>query len=168
VYDGFRITGQEIKYIAADIQDMKTKSNSLHVPVIWPHDGNKTLGQGGATKEQYADFGVNMFNGNGGKSHFTNPPGDGQKEGEGGIQILPGITEMGTRFKDGRLKVFSTVTDFFIEYRKYHMKDGKIVDRHDDFMAASRYAVMSKRHAVSLEVKKKKLQTIPRGSSWLS
>lgn len=142
IYDGFRLTGKEIPEIATYIR-MKTHSDTI--PVIWPHDGNKTLGQGGTTKEQYLRAGVNMF-----ENHFTNPPEDYKEEGTGGIQILPGITEMSARFNDGRLKVFSTVTDFFEEYRKYHMKDGKIVDRHDDFMAATRYSVMSTRHAVSL------------------
>ena len=163
IYDGFRVTGQEIKYVAADIKEYVY---SDIVPVIWPHDGNKTLGQGGPTAEQYKHFGVNMFDKLGKKSHFTNPPEYGKEDGDGGNQVMPGITEMSTRFGDGRLKVFSTVLDFFEEYRKYHMIDGKIVDRHDDFIAAVRYAVMSVRHAVRIERKRVVLNTIPTGS-WL-
>jgi len=142
IYDGIRVIGKEIPEIASLIN---MKPNSDIVPVAWPHDGNKTLGQGGTTKEQYRAAGVNMMD-----THFTNPPEENKVEGSGGIQILPGITEMSARFNDGRLKVFSTCSDFFEEYRKYHMKDGKIVDRNDDFMAASRYGVMSRRHAASI------------------
>lgn len=147
IYDGFRVIGKQIPEVAALIT---MKTNSSKIPVIWPHDGNKTLGQGGPTKDQYAAAGVNMFN-KYKESHFTNPPEPNKIEGSGGNLILPGITEMSARMNDGRLKVISTVTDFFEEYRKYHMKDGKIVDRNDDFMAASRYAVQSSRHAVLLK-----------------
>ena len=167
LYDGFRVKGKEIPEIAAMIV---SKPNSDKIPVIWPHDGNKTLGQGGTTKEQYACCGVNMFynDDNPDKSHFTNPPEAEKKEGTGGIQILPGITELSARMKDGRFKVFAEVHDFFEEYRDYHWKDGKIVDENDDFMSVTRYGVQSKRHFVTLEKKHRKLETIPRGASWLS
>ena len=165
IYDGFRAKGKEIPEIAAMII---SKPNSDIIPVVWPHDGNKTLGQGGPTKEQYAAAGVNMFFNEAcpEKSHFTNPPEDNLREGSGGIQIIPGITEMSTRLNDGRLKIFTLVNDFFEEYRDYHWKDGKIVDEHDDFMSAARYGVQSIRHFVSLEKKHRNLNTIPTGS-WL-
>jgi len=140
IYDGFRVIGKEIPEVAAQIV---MKPHTHLVPVEWPHDGNKTLGQGGTTKEQYMSAGVNML-----RNHFTNPPEEYKEEGTGGIQILPGVTEMSARMNDGRLKVFSTVLDFFDEVRNYHMKDGKIVDREDDFMAASRVGVMGIRHAI--------------------
>lgn len=164
IYDGFRLVGKEIPEVAAHIL-MKPHSNI--VPVIWPHDGNKTLGQGGPTKNQYLNVGVNMYNEYGDKSHFRNPPDEGKDELSGNYQILPGITEMSARFNDGRLKVFSTVGDFFEEYRKYHMKDGKIVDRHDDFMAATRYAVQSIRHAVTLEKKVIQINTNRAAGGWM-
>ncbi|MCP4866481.1 MAG: hypothetical protein GY897_21290 [Alteromonas sp.] len=122
------------------------KPNSDKIPCEWPHDGNKVTGQGGTTKEQYVAAGVNMLD-----THFTNPPEEYKEEGTGGIQIMPGLTEMSARMNDGRLKVFSTVLDFFAEARNYHMKDGKVVDREDDFMAASRIGVMGIRHALPLE-----------------
>jgi len=147
IYDGFKIVGAEIPTIAANIIMQK---NSDTIPVIWPHDGNKVTGQGETTKDQYLSAGVNMYMGNGENSHFTNPPGAYKREGLGGIQIMPGITEMSTRMSTRRLKVFADVPEFFEEYRKYHMKKGKIVDVDDDFMSAARYALMSIRHAVSL------------------
>jgi len=151
VYDGFRMIGKEIPVIASHII---MKPNSDIIPVIWPHDGNKITGQGESTKDQYIKAGVNMFIGEDpDKSHFTNPPSEDKAEGTGGIQIMPGITEISTRMSDGRFLVMRQVNDFFEEYRSFHMKSGKIVDVDDDFMSAVRYGVQSIRHAVSLEEK---------------
>jgi len=144
LYDCLKINNKEISGVAADI----TSRPASWIPIQWPHDGNKTLGEGGATKIQYETHGLNMFcnDDNPDKSHFTNPPEEGKKEGTGGIQIMPGITEISNRISDGRFKVFSTLTEWFNEYRNYHQKDGKIVDKNDDLMAMTRYGVQSIRH----------------------
>lgn len=154
VYDGFRVTGKEIPEIGVRIT---MKDYSDIVPVIWPHDGHKitnaSSGQGAKIADQYSAAGVNMYRNEADpkKSHFTNPPGEGEMEGSGGYAIMPGITEMSTRMDDGRFVVHSTVNDFFEEVRVYHMKDGKVVDRNDDFISAVRYAVQSIRHAVDID-----------------
>lgn len=145
IYDGFRMKGKEIPEVASHII---MKTNSDIIPVAYPHDGNKITGQGQSTRDQYAQAGVNMC-----EEHVTNPPAENQIEGKGGIQIMPGITDISARMADGRFVVMDTVNDFWEEFRGYHMKDGKIVDVDDDFMSATRYAVMYKRHAVSLEQK---------------
>jgi hypothetical protein len=49
----------------------------------------------------------------------------------------------------GRLKVFSNLSLWFEEKRSYHRKDGKIVDKRDDILKATFYAVMMKRYAVA-------------------
>jgi phage terminase large subunit-like protein len=166
IYDGFRLIGKEIPEIASYII---MKPNSDVIPVIWPHDGNKITGQGESTKDQYLKAGVNMFYNadNPDKSHFTNPPSEDKLEGTGGIQIMPGITEMSTRMSDGRFYVMDSVGDFWEEYRQYHMKDGKIIDIDDDTMSASRQGVQSIRHAVTLIKKHKKINMNPTGN-WLS
>jgi hypothetical protein len=51
----------------------------------------------------------------------------------------------------GNFKVFSTLSDWWEEYRMYHRKGGKVVPLRDDLMSATRYAFMSQRHAVSGE-----------------
>jgi hypothetical protein len=51
--------------------------------------------------------------------------------------------------EDGRFKVFSTLNDWFEEFRMYHRKDGKVIPIRDDLMSASRYAFQSQRFAVS-------------------
>jgi hypothetical protein len=49
----------------------------------------------------------------------------------------------------GKFKVFSHLAEWFEEFRMYHRKDGKIVKESDDLMAATRYAYMMRRHALS-------------------
>ena len=51
------------------------------------------------------------------------------------------------RMESGRFKVFRHLNDWFEEFRLYHRKDGKVVKEGDDLMAATRYAIMSLRHA---------------------
>jgi phage terminase large subunit-like protein len=115
------------------------------IPVFWPHDGNRSDGYGGQTlAELYRKVGVNMH-----YEHFSNPPGIGEGEGDGGNQVSPGVMEILQRLQTGRLKVFKNLYDWFEEKRMYHRKDGKIVTKNDDLMAATRYAVMSLRHFVS-------------------
>jgi len=137
IYDGFRIYSGEIADVAA-----RMLSRPGWIPVMWPHDGNKEVPGGGTVAQEYKGYGVNMF-----ETHFTNPPDEGKAEGSGGIKIEPGIVAMGNRIKDRRIRVFSTFPEWFQEYRQYHLKDGKIVDREDDLMAATRIAVQSIRHA---------------------
>ena len=84
---------------------------------------------------------------------FTNPPQQGQKEGEGGHSIEYGIMEILSRMQTGRFKVFSTCQEIQKELGLYHRKDGRIVDRNDDLMAAMRYAILSLRFATT-KVKK--------------
>ena len=169
VYDGFKLQGKEIPEIAAHIV---MKPNTDIVPVVYPHDGNKMVTADETTRNQYQSAGVNMYTNedNPDKSHATNPPKETQKEGDGGNKIMPGINEMSLRMNDGRFIVFDTVYEFWEEYRKYHMKDGKIVDIDDDFIAAVRYGVMMIRHAVTLERTKVVFNSKSRrsGSGWMS
>lgn len=159
IYDGFKITGKEIPEVATM---MRMKPNANIVPVIFPHDGNKAIGQGVTTANQYRSAGANMA-----QTHFTNPPEDHKIEGSGGIQIMAGITEMSARFNDGRLKIVRGLVPFFEEYGSYHLKDGKIVDRKDDFMSSLRLCVMSVRHAVTLIKKVIKLNVNVGSGGWM-
>jgi hypothetical protein len=55
--------------------------------------------------------------------------------------------EMLTRMETGKLKVFSSLLDWWEEFRLYHRKDGKVVKEGDDLMSATRYGVMMLRFA---------------------
>ena len=134
IYNGFRTYGSEIADVAARII---SRPDMGWMPVFWPHDGGKGGNindpAGGTVADKYRQFGINMFH-----THFTNPD-DEKPEHRGGIAIEPGIIEISGRIADRRIRVFSTFTEWFDEYRNYHQKDGKIVPRDDDIMAATRY-----------------------------
>jgi phage terminase large subunit-like protein len=143
IYDGFRTYGSEMSEVAAKII---SRPNSDWIPMFWPHDGGKGKAKndpaGGTVADKYRRYGVQMFH-----THFTNP--DEEKgEGKGGIRIEPGITELSGRIFDRRVRVFNTFLEWFEEYRNYHQKDGKIVDKNDDLMAATRYLCQMIRHFV--------------------
>lgn len=59
--------------------------------------------------------------------------------------VEAGIAEVYQRLSSGRLKVFSTLTHFFDEYRFYirDEKTGKIVKKNDHLLDAARYLAMS-------------------------
>lgn len=118
------------------------------IPVIWPHDGMSIADKqtGKAMKDLYIDEGVNMH-----ETWFTNPPDMNNKEGSGGNSVEAGLISMLLRMETGRLKVFSTCTEFFREKGIYHRKNingqSKVVTLQDDVISATRYAVQSLRHA---------------------
>jgi hypothetical protein len=47
----------------------------------------------------------------------------------------------------GKFKVFSSLLDWFEEFRLFHRKDGKVVKEGDDLLAATRYGIMMLRFA---------------------
>lgn len=61
--------------------------------------------------------------------------------------VEAGILEVYQRLVSGRLKVFSTLTHWFDEYRFYirDEKNGKVIKKNDHLMDASRYLVMAAR-----------------------
>lgn len=108
-------------------------------PVSWPHDGNRAASTEGKNagkswRQLYAELGVKML-----PQHATYIGG--------GNTIEPGIVDMRTLMQTGRFHVFSNCDLWFDEYRGYHMKDNKIVDRNDDLMSATRMACMMRRLA---------------------
>lgn len=142
VYDCLKMFSNEPADVAARII-----GRPQWMPMIYPHDGEKTVGSGGTVADLYRRYGVNMFH-----THATNFDEE-KDEGKGGIKIEPGIIDMNARFADRRLRIFSTLPEVWEELRNYHTAKTqtgtvKIVDRDDDLIAAIRYALMMKRHAV--------------------
>lgn len=123
------------------------------IPVVWPPDGLQTeKGSGKTIAQQYRNQGLYML-----PHHFTNPPEPGKDEGTGGIGVEPGLLEMLTRMQTGRFKVFKTCSKFRQELRAYHRdKNNLVVKINDDVISATRYAVMSLRHARLRPIKKPK------------
>ena len=142
VYDCLKLFSNEPADIAARII-----SRPQWIPMMYPHDGEKTVPGGGTVAESYKRFGVNMFH-----THATNQD-DEKGEGKGGIKIEPGVIDMNARFADRRLRIFNTLPEIWEELRNYHTAKTqtgtvKIVDRDDDLIASIRYGLMMKRHAV--------------------
>ncbi|AYX15431.1 MULTISPECIES: terminase large subunit domain-containing protein [Yersinia] len=122
-----------------------------NIPVAWPHDGNQhEKGGGQQLKVQYADEGFKML-----PSHATWPDGDNRVE--------PGIQKIRDLMLDGKLKVFSTCSDFFEEFRMYHRNEnGQIAKTNDDVLDAVRYAYMMRRFAKQMrDIKKPKEKKLP-------
>lgn len=118
------------------IHSLAINARGNWIPVILPHDADNTeRGSGNTVANYYRDANVNAQ-----IETFYNPPGpDGKKNNH----VEPGIMDLITRMKSGRLKVFSTCHRVFEEMRRYHRKDGKIVKKFDDTLDALRYSSLS-------------------------
>jgi phage terminase large subunit-like protein len=105
------------------------------IPIAWPRDGlSSEKGTGRSVASLYQDEGVNML---GVHAAFE----------DGGVSLEAGVMEVLERMRTGRLKVFSTATSWFSEFRAYHRKEGLIVPLYNDVLDAMRYAVMMLRFA---------------------
>jgi phage terminase large subunit-like protein len=130
VYDCYRIKEQTSIYHAATL-----KSKGSWIPVAWPVDGLQTR-DGKQAMVQYRNHGANML-----EKHATMP--------DGGTSLEVSVQDMLERMQTGRFKVASHLSDWWEEFRLYHRKDGLIQDINDDLLSATRYGVMSIRHAVT-------------------
>ena len=138
VYDTYKAQGK-IPLIHAEA----IKSRGKDILTIYPHDANKDdRNSGESVAQQYRDFGVNMN-----YQCFSNPPAQGQEEGQGGISVDVGLMALLSRMETGRFKVFKNCIEWFQEKRMYHRKDGKVVRVNEDLMSATRYGAQSLRFA---------------------
>lgn len=119
------------------------------VPTAWPHDGlQHDKGSGDQLAAKYKAAGLKML-----KDRTT------FDDGSSGVEA--GVLDMLERMITGRFKVFSTCEDWFEEFRLYHRKDGRIVKEMDDLISATRYALMSKRYAIT-----KPVDDLPNINGW--
>ena len=119
------------------------RSRPHFIPIAYPHDGNRrdSMGNPGLA-EQYRNLGCNFL-----LEHFSNPPALGNNKGSNSIE--EGLMAMLQSMEVSNFKVFSTLSNWFEEFRMYHRKGGKVVPFRDDLMSATRYAFQSQRFAVS-------------------
>jgi phage terminase large subunit-like protein len=106
-----------------------------NAPVAWPQDGTERRDDGRPLAKHYSDFGLLMLD-----KHAT--------FSDGSISTEAGVLEMHDRMVTGRFKVSQTMMhgDWGNEFRMYHRDlEGKIVKIADDYMSATRVAVMAKR-----------------------
>lgn len=116
--------------------------NTPWIPVAWPHDGaNREKGgaSGVQLKTKYVEKGVRML---GRSACYKNDRLGAQPRD-------PIVLEINDRCVSGGFKVFADCVEFFDEYRNYHRKNGKLIDRNDDVLKATFYAVMMRRCAMT-------------------
>lgn len=134
VTDAYRMRDANIAIHAAAI-----RARGDWIPVAWPHDGlQRDKGSGEQLAEQYRKAGLAML-----RSRAT------FEDGSNGVEA--GLSEMLSRMQTMRLRVFAHLADWFEEFRLYHRKDGLVVKDGDDLLAATRYAMMMRRHAKTHE-----------------
>ena len=159
VIDCYKKPGETAPYHAAWFN----KKNAW-VPVAWPHDGMNREKSGGQTLAgAYRNHGVAMLSKS---ARYRRQPGE--KNEKGGAQpVEPIVDDVLERMMTGRFKVFSHLQSWFEEKRSYHRKDGKIVDRKDDILKATFYAVMMLRYATTEPVAPRATMTVPVASARL-
>lgn len=105
------------------------------IPCAWPHDGLQHVkGSGKSLADQYTAQGITML-----------PERASFADGDSGLEA--GVSEMLSRMKTGRWKVFTSCGGWISEFQIYHRKDGVIEKIRDDRLCASRYALMMLRFA---------------------
>ena len=117
------------------------------IPVAWPHDGYqvKDANTGEQHAEQMRKAGANMRPEHAKFAESTDP----NEKPTSRISTEAGIQEILTRMTSNRFKVFSTLSDWWEEFRLYHRKDGLIVKLRDDLMSATRIGIMDLRFAIT-------------------
>ena len=109
------------------------------IPVAWPHDvGHRDKGVSGRPfADIYRNYGMRMV----GHSARIKADTGGAQPREAVIAMMDG------RMRTGRFKVFKNCREWISEQQRYHRKDGQVVDRDDDLISASHYALMELRSA---------------------
>lgn len=161
IYDGYR----ESRALPI-IHSEAIKKHGDWIPNAWPHDGMQHDRQSGRViADIYRDHGVNMW-----PVPFTNPPPPGVEEGRGGNGVEAGIFHMLELMEANRFKVFKTVRYWFEEAARFHRRNvnGKshIVPLGDDFISATRYAVMFRRFAQTRPIRTVKQHHQPGLRNW--
>lgn len=114
------------------------------IPVSWPHDGtNREKSNGVKLKDNYRPHGVKLLSMT---ARYNNDVGGRQP-------VEPIVQEFDERCRTGGIKVFSTCTGFFDEYRNYHRKNGQLTKTRDDILKAVFYAIMMKRFAKTRSIR---------------
>lgn len=133
LYDEYSEKGETLGMLA---QAIRGKGGHM-IPVVVPHDAFKRDGSGSGKRfvDLLSDYGLNVI-----QEPFSNPPGPDGKNG--GQSVEAGVAFMMKSMEEGRFKVFPHCVKFLQETKLYHRKDGKINDRNDDMISATRYGIM--------------------------
>lgn len=132
LYDEYSERGEKLSAHALAIRGKGGDT----IPVVVPHDAFKkdSSNTGKQFIQLYADHGLNVV-----YKPFSNPP---SADGKSSNSVEFGVNFMLQAMEEGRFKVFSTCRKFLQEMNMYHRDDGRIIDKHDDMISATRYAVL--------------------------
>jgi len=142
IYDAWKGDGQTV-YTTGQHADI-VRSRGAWIPCAWPHDG-KGADRGSGTPYATAmrEKGLNML-----PEHAQHAEeGIGEETKSALTSVEGGIKSLYDAMMEGRLKVFSHLSNWFDEKNLYHRKDGKIVKERDHLMDATRYLWISRRFA---------------------
>ncbi len=133
LYDEYSQRGETLPMHANAIR----AKGGVEIPVVVPHDAFKhdSATSGMQFVDMYASYGLNMV-----RQPFTNPPTTDGKRDVRSVEF--GVNWMLKKMEEGGFKVFTTCNKFLQETKIYHRKDGKIIDRNDDMISATRYALL--------------------------
>jgi hypothetical protein len=120
------------------------KARGEWIPVAWPKDGLNETAAGPMLKRQYEAQGVNMLADH---AQFVRMEAKDQASPVSLVSVEAGLHELLMLMQEGKLKVFEHLESWFMEFRSYHRKKGKVVKMHDDVMDAMRYGFMMLRFA---------------------
>ena len=125
------------KTIVQQTAAMKAIKGGAMMPAAWPQDGHVRKEWGGELKPIATIFRLNGIK----------TLAEHAKHLDGSNSTEAGLLQMDERMKSNRFKVFSTLPDWWEEYRVYHRKAGQLVKVKDDLMSATRTGVMQIRSA---------------------
>ena len=138
LYDTYDQIGETPAY---HVEAIKKRGETI--PVSWPHDGQQREKSSGIHLADQFRTQHRLESMLGFSARYDNDKGGGQ-------DTEPIVMEINERMRTGRFKVFRHLDRYFRELRMYHRKDGQIVKKNDDILAAVHYAVMMKRFAEPL------------------
>lgn len=113
------------------------KSRGSDIPLILPHDSVKSSNTSGETayrayRELLPDQAqIDTF------YNFKS------FEGKKNWKREPGFDLMRVIMREDRLRIFSTCTETIKQLKNYHVENGKVQERNDDFVDSLRYALLS-------------------------
>ena len=117
----------------------------------WPKDASaQEKGTGAQVIRMYREEGMKALPIHAQYPKRTRKGGSGSYQDNPGstVSVERGLMDVGSRLEYGRMRVFSTCTQWFEEMRQYHRdEDNKIVKVMDDLMDATRYGIMMLRFA---------------------
>jgi len=134
LYDEYSESGE---MFSAHAFAIRGKGGNI-IPVVVPHDAFKvdTANSGRKFIDLLRDsYGINVV-----PECFSNPPDLRGKAQPGSVEF--GVNWMSAYMETGKFKVFKTCRKFLQEMKLYHRKDGKIMDKNDDMISATRYAAL--------------------------